>query len=512
MTAAASAASIHHGIIMEKLNTSNHSRREVLQTLATATAVVTAAALPASAQETASPRAGAKSEVTIAQTLADYALKLRYEDLPAEVVRTVKRTIIDTIGCAIGGYEAGPSQIALKLARNVSATPGASVFCGGFKTSHELAVFANGVMIRYLDFNDGYITPKGGGHPSDTLAALLSSAEIAGRDGRDLIVATALSYEVFCKVADVMDTRGLGLDQSTILGLASLVGASRLMGLSKEQIVHAIGITVGGNTAINQGRVGTLSNWKDFATAEESRKAIFSAELAQAGMTGPHQVFEGRLGFFNTISRQAFTLPPLGEPFGIMKAFTKRFPLGQYSQTVAEAAAQVRSVVASTDEIDEVNIRVSRNAVKVMADSPDKWRPQSHETADHSMPYAAAVVLMFGTIDDRYYEDPYLHDRRLLDLVSRVRCIPSAEADAHEKEYNLCDFEIVLKSGQRQAVRVEYHRGHPKNPMTDAEMEEKFRSLAARHLAADRIDALLRQLWTLESMTKAGMLVEMTKV
>jgi 2-methylcitrate dehydratase len=87
----------------------------------------------------------------------------------------------------------------------------------------------------------------------------------------------ALTYEVFCKVADVLDTRSLGLDQS---GLASLVGASRLMGLGKEQIVHAIGITVGGNTAINQGRVGTLSNWKDFASAEASRKAIFSAHEA----------------------------------------------------------------------------------------------------------------------------------------------------------------------------------------------------------------------------------------
>jgi 2-methylcitrate dehydratase len=493
-----------------------NSRRQFLRDVVTSGVWAAAATLPASAQEKAALPAArneppAKGD-TVAETLADFALKLRYEDLPADVIRTVKRTILDTIGCAIGGYDAEPSRIARRLASRVSATPAATVLCSGDKTSHDLAVFANGVMIRYLDFNDGYITPKGGGHPSDSIAALLSSAEIAGSSGRDLILATALSYEIFCKVADVLDTRGLGLDQSTMLGLASLVGASRLMGLSKEQIVHAIGTTVGGNTAINQGRVGTLSNWKDFASAEASRKAIFSAQLAQAGMTGPYQVFEGRLGFFNTISHHAFTLPPLGEPFGIRKAFTKRFPLGQYSQTVAEGAAQVRSVFASADEIDEVNIRVSRNAIKVMADSPDKWRPQSHETADHSMPYAAAVVLMFGTIDDHYYEDPYLHDPRLIDLVSRVHCIPSAEADAHEKDYNLCDFEVVLKSGARKAVRVEYHRGHPKNPMTDAEMEEKFRSLARRHLAADRIDALLRQLWALESMPKAGLLVEMTKV
>jgi 2-methylcitrate dehydratase len=489
----------------------------VLQALATAGAAVTAAAaLPANAQESQANAARAPAPTanqgTIAQTLADYAVKLRYEDLPAEVVRTVKRTLIDTVGCAIGGYDAGPSQIALKLARNVSATPGATLFCSGAKTSHELAVFANGVMIRFLDFNDGYITPKGGGHPSDTLASLLSTAEVAGASGRDLITATALAYEAFCKLADVLDTRSIGLDQATILGPAAVVGAGRLMGLTAEQMVHAIGIMVGGNTAINQGRVGTLSNWKDFACAEASRKAIFAAQLAQAGMTGPSSVFEGPLGFFHAITRKPFELPPLGEPYGIMRAFTKRFPLGQYSQTVAEAAAQSRAFFKSVDEIAEINIRVSQNAIKIMAGEPEKWRPQSHETADHSMPYAAAVVLMYGTIDDHYYEDPYLHDERLLALVARVRAIHSGEADLHEKDYNLCDFELVLKSGERKTMRVEYHRGHFKNPMTDAEMEEKFRSLARKQLPTEHVDALLRQLWALENMPKAGALIEMTKV
>ena len=151
-------------------------------------------------------------------------------------------------------------------------------------------------------------------------------------------------------------------------------------------------------------------------------------------MTGPKPGFRRADGFFNVISRKPFELPKLGEPFGIMHAFTKRFSLGQYSQTVAQAACEARSVLARTrTKSSEVNIRVSQNAIKVMADSPDKWRPQSHETADHSMPYAAAVVLMYGTIDDHYYEDPYLHDPRLLDLVGRVRCIPS-DGGRHARE------------------------------------------------------------------------------
>jgi len=492
-------------------------RRFLAQLTAAGAAASAGVTLPASAQEKGERpwmTQGSPDQVSVGETLANYAVNLKYEDLPPEVVRTVKRIIIDTLGCAIGAYKAEPAQIAIKLASNVSARNGATILCSGIKTSPDLAVFANGVMIRYLDFNDGYIT-LGSGHPSDTLAALLSPAETGERSGRDLILATVLAYEVFCKVLDVLDTRGIGLDHSTVTGLAAVVGASRVMRLTQAQMVHAIGITVAGNVAINQGRVGTLSNWKACAAGEACRKAIFSAQLAQGGITGPSQVFEGRDGFFNVISHKPFKLPRLGgggEAFGMMHSFTKRFALGQYSQTVAQAAVEARQFFSNPAEIEEVNIRVSRSAIKVMADSPDKWRPQTHETADHSMPYSAGVALMYGTIDDSHYEDPYLHDAKLLDLVSRVKCIPSEEADRREQELNLCDLEVVLKSGMRKAVRVEYHRGHWKNPMTDAEMEEKFRLLARKHLAADRVDTLLRQLWALENMPNVAALPALTRV
>ncbi len=456
----------------------------------------------------------AKGQAPLSETFARYALSLKYEDLPPDVARVSKRTVLDTIGCAIGGYAAEPSKIANKVAGYVTAKDGATVLCSGIKTSPDLAAFANGVMMRYLDFNNGYITPGTGGHPSDMIAALLPVAEINGRSGRDLIMANVLTHEVFCKVGDVQDTRGIGLDHATITGLAAVVGAGRLMGLTEKQLVNAIGIHVGGNTALNQGRVGNLSNWKTFASAEGCRKAIFAAQLAQAGMTGPDQVFEGRDGFFNVILREPFQLPKLGgggAPFGIMSTSTKRFALGQYAQTIAQAGVEARQYFKDTGEIEEINLRISHNAIIIMADSPDKWRPQTHETADHSIPYSTAVAMMYGTVTDDHYEDPYLHDKRLLDLVSRVKVIYSEEADRVEKEYNLCDMELVLKSGERRKLRVEYHRGHFKNPMTDAEMEEKFRLLAKRQLPAARIDALLKQLWALENVSNIRALVELTR-
>jgi 2-methylcitrate dehydratase len=492
------------------------ARRRFLRQAAAAGLAAGAATFPALAQDMMGQRSSAvaSGEASVAETLARYASAVSYEDLPQDVTRLVKRTILDTIGCAFGGYAAGPSRIAINLARDVSARQNATVLLAGITTSPDLAVFANGVMIRYLDFNDAFVSlTHGAGHPSDTIAALLTAAELSGRRGRDLITATVLAYEVFCKIADVFDYLDNGIDHSTITGIAAVVGAGRLMGLTVEEMVHAIGITVGGNTATRQGRADALSNWKAFAAADACRKAIFSVQLAQNGMTGPSNVFEGRYGFFKVIGRQEVTPPPqLGEPFGIRRAFTKRFPLGQFSQTVAQAAVEARPFFSSADDVQQVNIHVSRSAIKIMADGPDKWRPQTHETADHSIPYAAGLVLTYGKIDPEYYEDPYLHDERLLDLVSRIKCLPSDEADRTEREFNLCELEVVLKSGARKTVRVEYHGGHFKNPMTDAEMEEKFRLMAQKHLPADRIDNLLRLLWGLESVPQVSALIAATQV
>jgi 2-methylcitrate dehydratase len=119
---------------------------------------------------------------------------------------------------------------------------------------------------------------------------------------------------------------------------------------------------------------------------------------------------------------------------------------------------------------------------------------------------------MYGKIDPAYYEEPYLHDARLVDLVSRVKCLPSAEADRTENEFNLCELEVVLKSGARKTVRVEYHRGHFKNPMTDVEMEEKFRLMAQKHISANRIDNLLRLLWGIEREPQVSTLIAATRV
>jgi 2-methylcitrate dehydratase len=146
-----------------------------------------------------------------------------------------------------------------------------------------------------------------------------------------------------------------------------------------------------------------------------------------------------------------------------------------------------------------------------MADDPEKWRPRNRETADHSIPYTAGVALMYGTIDQRYFDEQYLRNKELLELVGRIKCFASEEANRRDSEINPCDLDLIMRSGERKSVRIEHHRGHWRNPMTDAEVEKKFRSLVADMLPIIRLDALLGQLWGLENLQEVGTLVRMTE-
>jgi len=451
--------------------------------------------------------------LTISDQLGAYAASLEYEDLPPAVVHQAKRMIVDTLGCALGGYDSEPTRIALELAATVTSTEAATILCTGQQTSPDLAVFANGVMIRYLDYNDGYIGREAG-HPSDSIAALLSAAEIGKADGRELIVATVIAYEMFCRMCDIVNFKPMGFDHTTIGAMASVLGAARLMKLNPEQISTALSITVAANVALYQTRIGNVSMWKGCAYANASRNAIFFAQMAKRGMTGPSPVFEGRGGYFVAVTRKPFELAPFGSKdnpsFRIMDCLIKRFPLGQYSQSVVQAALEARERVKNIDAIAEIHVRTLHTAIEMMAGDPDKWRPANRETADHSMPYTAGVALMYGSVDIPYFDAPYLHDPALLELVSRIHCTVSEEANSREPEAMLCDMDVVLKNGKRETIRVEYHRGHPKNPMSDAEIEEKFRALAGTQMPATQADALLKQLWALDTLPTINSLFDLT--
>jgi 2-methylcitrate dehydratase len=454
---------------------------------------------------------------TVAERLAEYSTSLHFRHLPCEVVHLAKRMIIDTLGCAIGGYTSEPSKIARDLAGTVTSTQPCTIIGSCQTSSPDLATFANGVMVRYLDYNDGY-TSKESGHPSDSIAAVLSASEMAGQGGRRAITATVVAYEAFCRTGDAATLKYFGFDHVTNGCIASILGATRSLGLSREQTVEALNLGIAPNIALGQTRVGTLSHWKGCAYANASRNAIFATMLAQRGLTGPSPVFEGEHGFFQAVSREPYELEPFGgsngQPFKIAECSIKRFPLGQYSQTVVQAALEARAQMpqVNIDEIAEVRIRTLQKAIDIMAGDEEKWHPQTRETADHSMPYTTAVALTYGRVDQGHFDDRYIFDPQLLELTGRVKVERSEEAERRVPEAMLCYLDVVTKSGQKYSAEVPYHKGHYRNPMSDAEVEEKFRSLAKDLLSPDQTDALLEMLWHLEEVEHIGEVIRMTRI
>jgi len=451
---------------------------------------------------------------TISERLSSFSASLRYQDIPDEVVHQTKRMIIDTLGCAFGGYSGQPSKLARDLASTVTSTQPATVLGSGQTTSPDLAAFANGVMIRYLDFNDGY-TSKESGHPSDSIAATLAAAEVTRAGGQRLITATLVAYEAFCRVCDAVDIKPNGFDHVTVGSIASTLGAAKGFGLSEEQTSQAVNMAVASNLALYQTRIGDVSMWKGCAFANASRNAVFTTQLARRGLTGPSPIFEGPGGYFKAVSDGEFDLEPFGgegRPFKIMECSIKRYPLGQYSQTVVQAALEVRQQLPGVKDIAEIKIETLDKAVSIMAGDPEKWRPTNRETADHSMPYSVGVALMYGSVGPEHFAPEYLANEDLLGLVSKVKIDVSEEANRRAPEAMLCRLEVVTASGQRFFSEVAYHKGHYKDPLTDAELSEKFRAQCAGVLPEARANALLDRLWRLDTVEEMEEVLRLTKV
>src|SRR6516162_7943084 len=236
----------------------------------------------------------------LANRFAEYACALKFADLPKDVVHEAKRRFIDSFATAVGAMDADAYAIAKRCALRVRGEPGASLLGGG-QSSAEWATFVNGLLIRYLDYNDTYLSLEPA-HPSDNLAAVLSVGEMAGRGGRDLITAAVLAYEIQCRLCDAASLRRHGFDHVTYGALSSCAAACKLLGLDAARTTHALGLAGVCNVALRQTRAGELSMWKGCAFANAARNGVFAALLAADGMTGPAPIFEGDLGIMKLLT------------------------------------------------------------------------------------------------------------------------------------------------------------------------------------------------------------------
>src|SRR6266849_7809507 len=260
--------------------------------------------------------------ITLAHQLAKYACELKFEDLSKEVLHEVRRRVTDSLGCALGAWNEEPCAIARKVASEFSAKNGATIIGTAHKAPPDWAAFANGCCIRYFDYNDTYLS-KEPAHPSDNISAALAIAESLGANGRELITAIALAYEVQCCFCDAASIRARGWDHVTYGTFSTALDCARLMNLDRKKTRHAVNIAGVAGAAMRQARVGELSHWKGVAFATAARHGVYSALLARAGMTGPGPIFEGQMGFEKQLG---VSLGNLAEKFAVPFPKSKHGP------------------------------------------------------------------------------------------------------------------------------------------------------------------------------------------
>jgi 2-methylcitrate dehydratase len=446
---------------------------------------------------------------TLANRLAEYACQLQFEKLPANVVHETKRRFIDSFTTAVGAMDAEAYAIAKRCALRGSGQPGATLLGGG-QSSVEWATFVNGLLIRYLDYNDTYLSLEPA-HPSDNLAAVLAVGEMAGAGGRDLITAAVLAYEVQCRLCDAASLRAHGWDHVTYGALSTALAACKLLGLDARRASHALGLAGVANVALRQTRSGELSMWKGCAFANAARNGVFAALLAAEGLTGPAPIFEGDLGIMKLLTGP-FDLPPLGgdgRPFMLTQTYIKFWPAEYHSQSAIDAALQLRPAVGDVRNVAAIDIHTFDAAVDIIGKGPERWRPKTRETADHSLPYCTAVALADGDVTQAQFDPQRLTDPTLLELVAKVKVHHDRALSDRYPSGIPNRVTVTLADGRQLTKEVEFPRGHARNPMTDAEVEHKFRSLVEPRYGAERAGRILATCWDLDKLRVVGELIRL---
>ena len=474
------------------------SRRQTLQLAAAAAALPTT---PWTAMAQTHPTQGppGQNAPALAERLAAYAHALRYDDLDAATLEQVKSLLIDTLGCAIAAFDERTVRICREI---VLPTAGAATVIGtDRRVPPDLAAFANGAAVRYYDLNDVY-TGRFSGHPSDNIAACLAVAEAERASATELLTAIVLAYEINCRLIDALDISARGWDPP-VFGLPAVaLAAGKLMKLAPAELAQAVSLAINDHIPMGQTRTQALSDWKGLAAAEASRNAIFAAMLARGGLTGPAPIFEGRRGFFQLVSGPADVdvgaFGGHGRPFKVHQCGIKAYPAVVYAQTAVLAGAAIAKEIGDLERVAAIEIATTSRGHRQTGSEPEKWTPDTRETADHSLPYITARAMFDGDIDNDSYTADKLRDPRILALMRKMTVKVEAAFDKGIGNAPPVRLTATLDDGRRITRQVADMPGFPGRPMSRADVERKFRSNAGKRWPRERTDSILQALWTLE--------------
>jgi len=471
------------------------NRRSALGAIAGTTAV-----LAQMARSSAAP--GAAPD--LAQQLAAYVAGADASALDAVTIETAKAHFIDAIGCGIAAFAETPVRACREVALALPGGP-STVIGTDRRTSPDLAAFANGVALRYYDFNDVYVGREPG-HPSDNVTACLAIAEAEARSGRDLLLSIVLAYEIACRLMDAAELTRRGWDHPIYSLPASALAAGKLMGLAPEQLAQAVNLAISGHLALNQTRVQVLSDWKGIADANATRNGVFAALLARRGVTGPSPIFEGNAGLFKQVSGP-FELSidqfgGRGGRFRINDCGVKLYPAQGGALTAIPAAAKVAADVGDLSRIKAIEVATINFTYLSAGKDPEKWAPETKETADHSLPYIVARAMLDGDITNDSYAPAAIRDPAVRSLMAKITVRPDDALTALTPKALPNRVTATLTDGRTVSHQVDALPGFIGMPMQRSDFEQKFKRNVAKVWSDARQRQVLDYLWNLERQDK----------
>jgi 2-methylcitrate dehydratase len=477
-------------------------------------------------EETRMSRPTTESKRLLSHVIAEWACALKYEDLSPEAIQAAKLFWFDSIGCALGGSQQEDAKILLKHYRAMGGDGNATTFVSGFKTNPVDAAFLNGHMIRAMDYNDIYWKADPC-HPSDLIAAPLALCESEGLSGKDLILATIIAYEIEMRLCEVgrPGVREYGWHHATLSAFAAPVAAGRVWKLTAEQMVSAIGISASRTFCPGAVTAGKLTNMKNTVDPWAGRMGAESALLAREGFSGPEHIIDGKEGLFAVFGHVQYKGQPAsfdGEGlvkdlpaspqshYRILDCGMKSFPIEALSHAPLTAMMKtIKEHNIKTDEVKEIQVEVIARAADILGD-PHKYRPDSKETADHSLPYCMAVGLADGMVTPLQFREERVRDQSLIPIMDMIKVVANEEFEALFPKFQPSRVTITTNDGKSHSTRVDVPKGDPRDPMTEEEIAVKFTALGGDVIGKQQCKKLQAAIMSLETAGNLESLVKLT--
>jgi 2-methylcitrate dehydratase len=421
---------------------------------------------------------------SLEQKLAEFALAIRYGDLPKDVIASAKRVLLDTLACAFGAVGSEAAAIAEKTIRKTFGE-GETVTVIGYPRAATIegALFVNGVLVRSLDLNDTYIGTEPL-HPSEVLPTALAVCEDGGRSGRDLIEAMVAGYEASMRINDAISFVERGFHPLCAASYGIPLIAGKVWGLPKEAIANAVGLSAARGYTSFVVNSGAISMMKAMGAAANAADGVFAARLAAQGFTGPSGTLEWVAAKMKPV--KADLSVDLGlERYRLPRVAFKRFPIQIELQAVAEAGSSLSPKIKDRiQEIREIKVESYPVIIGRVADPP-KFRPQTKGTADHSMPVCLAMALLDGDVTVTQFEKDRWRARDVMALVEKTSVKPGEALMAKLPKGRGASVEVVFANGQSLREIVEIPEGDSERPLSRASLEHKFMAFALPIVGSD---------------------------